>query len=203
MQRLTSEEAPPKRLRPLATSTTICEMRHHVACATWATPSSFFTAYAVFLSRHLARQTSPLNPVQLAVGALLPLTSPAYFSQRGFRRTERPPMALTGGSLHSTCVVRGCGAYFSLDAAPFSRCSRPFSPVCCLPPLRIFCKFGPESGKFMKEIWGASNGNSGRGQCEVGRGLDGQVERRGGGLALALGRDEAAAAGAALDHVEQ
>ena len=33
------------------------------------------------------------------------------------------------------------------------------------------------------------------------RGLVGQVERRGGGLALALGRDEAAAAGAALDHV--
>ena len=29
---------------------------------------------------------------------------------------------------------------------------------------RIFCKFEPESGKFMKAIWGASNRNSGRGQ---------------------------------------
>ena len=35
----------------------------------------------------------------------------------------------------------------------------------------------------------------------VDRGLVGQVERRGGGLALALGRDESATAGAALDHV--
>ena len=33
------------------------------------------------------------------------------------------------------------------------------------------------------------------------RGLFGQVERHGGGLALALGGDEGAAAGAALDHV--
>eukprot|EP00964_Phaeocystis_antarctica_P109720 scaffold74158_cov59-Phaeocystis_antarctica.AAC.1 len=38
-------------------------------------------------------------------------------------------------------------------------------------------------------------------RCAVVRGLVGQVERRGGGIALALGRDEAAAAGAALDHV--
>eukprot|EP00964_Phaeocystis_antarctica_P058082 scaffold34430_cov58-Phaeocystis_antarctica.AAC.2 len=38
-------------------------------------------------------------------------------------------------------------------------------------------------------------------RCEVVRGLLGQVERRGGGLALALGRDEGAAAGAALYHV--
>eukprot|EP00964_Phaeocystis_antarctica_P042428 scaffold24320_cov56-Phaeocystis_antarctica.AAC.3 len=38
-------------------------------------------------------------------------------------------------------------------------------------------------------------------RCEVGRGLDGQVERRGGGLALALRGDEGVAAGAALDHV--
>eukprot|EP00964_Phaeocystis_antarctica_P042426 scaffold24320_cov56-Phaeocystis_antarctica.AAC.1 len=38
-------------------------------------------------------------------------------------------------------------------------------------------------------------------RCEVVRGLVVQVERRGGGLALACGRDEAAAAGAALDHV--
>eukprot|EP00964_Phaeocystis_antarctica_P006379 scaffold3455_cov62-Phaeocystis_antarctica.AAC.12 len=38
-------------------------------------------------------------------------------------------------------------------------------------------------------------------RCLVTRGLGGEVERRGGGLALALGRDEAAAAGAALDHV--
>jgi len=48
-------------------------------------------------------------------------------------------MALAGGSLHSTCVVRCCGAYFSLDAAAFSRCSRPVSPVCCISPL--FLKF--------------------------------------------------------------
>ena len=29
-------------------------------------------------------------------------------------------MALAGGSLYSTCVLRCCGAYFSLDAAPFT-----------------------------------------------------------------------------------
>ena len=55
---------------------------HHIfdarlRCATTSlalrgtTPSSFFTAYAVFLSRQLARQISSLTPVQLAVGALL------------------------------------------------------------------------------------------------------------------------------------
>ena len=38
-----------------------------------ATASSFFTAYAVFLSRQLARQISSLTPVQLAVGALVVL----------------------------------------------------------------------------------------------------------------------------------
>eukprot|EP00964_Phaeocystis_antarctica_P017690 scaffold9792_cov39-Phaeocystis_antarctica.AAC.1 len=65
-------------------------------------------------------------------------------------------MALAGGSLHSTCVLRCCGAYFSLDAA--------WPPVCCIPPLQIFCKFGPESGISMKHIWGPSNRNSGRGQ---------------------------------------
>ena len=32
-------------------------------------------------------------------------------------------MALAGGSLYSTCVLRCCGAYFSLDAAPFSHCT--------------------------------------------------------------------------------
>eukprot|EP00964_Phaeocystis_antarctica_P068253 scaffold41350_cov62-Phaeocystis_antarctica.AAC.4 len=37
-------------------------------------------------------------------------------------------------------------------------------------------------------------------RCEVTRGLVGQVERRGGGIALALGRDEGVTAGAALDH---
>ena len=29
-------------------------------------------------------------------------------------------MALAGGSLYSTCVLRCCGAYFSLDAPPFT-----------------------------------------------------------------------------------
>ena len=48
-----------------------------VRCATTSlalrgtTPSSVFTAYAVFLSRQLARQISSLAPVQLAVGALV------------------------------------------------------------------------------------------------------------------------------------
>ena len=32
---------------------------------------------------------------------------------------------------------------------------------------RIFCKFRPESGEFMKEIWGASNRNPGRGQALI------------------------------------
>ena len=44
------------------------EMRHHVAYATyvWDHPEySFCTAYAVFLSRQLARQISSLAPVQL------------------------------------------------------------------------------------------------------------------------------------------
>ena len=50
-----------------------------VRCATTSlalrgtTPSSVFTAYAVFLSRQLARQISSLAPVQLAVGALVVL----------------------------------------------------------------------------------------------------------------------------------
>ena len=29
-------------------------------------------------------------------------------------------MALAGGSLYSTCVLRCCGPYFSLDAPPFT-----------------------------------------------------------------------------------
>ena len=40
-----------------------------------------------------------------------------------------------------------------------------------------------------------------RARCVVIRGLVGQAKRRGGGIALALGGDEAPSAGAALDHV--
>ena len=36
-------------------------------------------------------------------------------------------MVLAGGSLYSTCVLRCCGAYFSLDTAPFTAVSLRFA----------------------------------------------------------------------------
>ena len=41
-------------------------------------------------------------------------------------------MALAGGSLYSTCVLRCCGAYFSLDAPPFTAAALRFAayPPC-------------------------------------------------------------------------
>jgi len=103
-----------------------------VRCATTsralrgATPSSFFTAYAVFLSRHLARQTSSLNPVQLAVGALLllrlrtarsllRLDRRTYRREPGGRGVERQPRrgtrpaALAGGTSASKSTFRSSG----------------------------------------------------------------------------------------------
>ena len=61
-----------------------------------------------------------------------------------------------------------------LHSRPLGSGSLPAPPVfeiCAFPSQehtgifkRIFCKFGPESGKFMKEIWGASTRNSGLGK---------------------------------------
>ena len=74
-------------------------------------------------------------------------------------------MALAGGSLHSTCVVRCCGAYFSLDAAAFSRCSRPVSPVCCISPL--FLKFVHFILKNTLAFSGESSANLGPNQANL------------------------------------
>jgi len=62
-------------------------------------------------------------------------------------------VGLLSGLLHTPPVFEIC-AFHSQEHAGIFR--------------RIFCKFGPESGKFMKEIWGASNRNSGRGQSRMG-----------------------------------
>ena len=57
------------------------------------------------------------------------------------------PVGLVSGLLHTPPVFEIC-AFHSREQAGIFR--------------RIFYKFGPESGKFMKELWGPSNRNSGR-----------------------------------------
>ena len=47
-------------------------------------------------------------------------------------------MVLAGGSLYATCVLRCCGAYFSLDTAPFTAVSLRFAAH---PPCIEICAF--------------------------------------------------------------
>ena len=87
-------------------------------------------------------------------------------------------MALAGGSLYSTCVLRCCGAYFSLDAAPFSHCTvGPWLRFAAYPPCFLnMCtslfKNTLELGirrvyERQNAFWGVSNRISGQGQSVV------------------------------------
>ena len=50
-------------------------------------------------------------------------------------------MVLAGGSLYSTCVLRCCGAYFSLDTAPFTAVSLRFAGALPTPPVLKYVHF--------------------------------------------------------------
>ena len=104
---------------------------------------------------------------------------PQLPSLRGYRRAET---ADGPRRRHSVLHMRAQMPW-SLFLARCGSIHGRSSPVRCFPPplvlkfvhfllkntlelgrifRRIFCKFGPESGKCMKECWGASNRNSGR-----------------------------------------